>query len=114
VTIFDYIKDITTTKKGTLLLEQYVPYLVTRWLSFINPTVTEAVNEFNKQVLIEDKELHYKILLTAFPKTKSLPRITYIKKVKEEKEKENNIVKLLAEKYELGEREIKSMLETVS
>lgn len=110
MTIFDYIKDITTSKKGTLLLDQYVPYLVTRWLSFINPTIAAALNEINKQTLLEDKNLHYKTLLTVFPKTKIVPRINYIKKIKEKEQEENKNIKLLAEKYELGQKEIEMLM----
>lgn len=113
MTIFDYIKDILVTKRGDLPLDQYVPYIVTRWLSFINPTVAASVNEFNKQVLLENKELHYKMMISVFPKMKYAPRISYIKKVKEEATEEDKSISLLANKYELSKREVKQLLSLV-
>ncbi len=110
MTIFDYLKDIVVTKKGDLPLDSYVPYMVTRWLSFINPSLAGYLNIVNTQVLLENKELHYKTLLAAIPKMKYLPRMSYIKKVKEKEEKENPKVAVLAEQYELSEKEISELL----
>jgi hypothetical protein len=110
MTIFDYIKDILVTKRGDLPMEQYVPYIVTRWLSFINPTIAVTVNQLNKQILLENKEMHYKTMISLFPKMKYAPRISYIKKVKEDKTEEDSRIKLLASKYELSEREIANLL----
>jgi hypothetical protein len=110
VTIFDYLKDIVVDKKGDLPLEQYVPFLVGRWLSFLNPTVATAVNELNKQVFIENRELHYKTMLTLFPKMQRMPRINYIKKVKEDQQEEDKCITLLAEKHELGKKEIRELI----
>jgi hypothetical protein len=114
VTIFDYIKFITTTKQKDVVLEQYVPFLTTRWLSFINPQIAEALNIINKQILIENKDMHYKMLLTCFPKTKYTPRISYIKKVKQEEQEEDKKIKYIAEQRELGQREIKALMELIS
>lgn len=111
MTVFDFIKDILVTKRGDLPLDQYVPYIVTRWLSFINPTVAASINEFNKQLLLENKELHYKMMITLFPKMKYAPRINYIKKVKgEPKEEEDRKIQMLAERFELSKREILQLL----
>lgn len=110
MTIFDYLKDIIVTKKGDLPLEQYVPYLVTRWISFINPVVAEFVNAVNTKTLLENKELHYKTLIAAIPKAKYAPRITYIKKVKEEETKEDQRVSLLAQGLEISKREARILL----
>jgi hypothetical protein len=112
VTIFDYIKDIAVTKKGNLPLNEYVPFLVNRWISFMNLTTCEYVNNIlNNKVLLEDKELHYKMLLCTFPKLKSLPRLNYIKKVKEDKEITDARIKVLAQNLEISEREAVAMLE---
>lgn len=110
MTIFDYLKDIVVTKKGDLSLEQYVPYLVTRWLSFINPTVATSLNALNTKALLENKEMHYKIMLSFFPKMKYMPRITYIKKIKEEETKENKLIGLLVERLEISKREAQSLI----
>lgn len=111
MTIFDYLKDILVDKKGDLVLDEYVPFLTSRWLSFINPTVAETLNHFNSKVLLENKELHYKTMLALFPKTASIPKITYFKKIKEQKEKPEediNLTKLdvLSSNLELSKREI--------
>ena len=110
VTIFDYLKDILVDKKGNLPLDAYAPYLVTRWLSFLNPTVASFVNEVNTQVLLEDKELHYKTMITLFPKMKFAPKINYIKKTKEEESEKDSRVSILANNYEISEREILSYI----
>jgi hypothetical protein len=106
VTIFDYLKDIVVSKKGNLPLEQYVPYLVTRWLSFMNPTVAESLNIINTKTLLENKELHYKTMISLFPKMKYMPRINYVKKVKEEETEESKLVSLLAQNLELSKRDV--------
>ncbi len=91
-------------------MDQYVPFIVTRWLSFINPVVASSLNELNKQVLLENKDLHYKAMISLFPKMKYAPRISYIKKVKEESKDEDKTILLLASRYELSKREIEQML----
>jgi hypothetical protein len=110
VTIFDYIKDITTYKKGNLPFEGYIPFLINRWLSFINPSICSAVNESVNSLGNIDKEQHYRLLLRLYPKSK-VPYIKYIKKVKEEKTEENDKVTLLASNMEMSEREVKQLLE---
>lgn len=111
MTIFDYLKDIIVTKQGNLPLDAYVPYLVNRWLSFINPTIGEMINlTFNNKTLLENKEMHYKTMLVTFPQLKRCPKINYIKKIKE-KEQENDKVKYLAQNLEISIREATFLLE---
>ena len=110
MTIFDYIKDITTYKKGNLPLEGYIPFLINRWLAFISPQICGAINESTNTLGNIDKEQHYKLLLRLYPKSK-VPFIKYIKKVKEEKTKEDDKVTLLASNMEMSEREVKQLLE---
>ena len=105
MTIFDYIKDITVTKQGNLPLDQYMPFLVNRWLSFINPTVCSNINQINSKTLLEDKEMHYKMMLSLFPQMKYSPRINYIKKVKEDEKDEDIRIKVIAENFEISTRE---------
>ena len=113
MTIFDYLKDILVTKKGDLVLDEYTPFLVNRWLSFINPTVAETLNHFNTKVFLENKELHYKTMLSLFPRTKTVPKITYLKKVKEQKNESSdykNITEnVLSYNLELSKREIRDL-----
>jgi hypothetical protein len=110
VTIFDYIKDITTYKKGNLVLEEYIPFLINRWLSFITPQTCTAINESVNSLGNINKEHHYKILLKIYPKSK-IPFIKYIKKIKEEKSKEDDKASLIASNMEMSKREVKQLLE---
>lgn len=109
MTIFDYIKDITTYKKGNLPLEGYIPFLINRWLSFVSPQICGAINESVNNLGNIDKEQHYKLLLKLYPKSK-VPFIQYIKKVKEEKTKEDDKTSLLASNMEMSQREIRQYL----
>lgn len=110
MTPFDYLKDIFVTKKGNLPLDNYIPFMINRWLSFVNPAVAETINQFNNQTLLENKEMHYKMMLTLFPKMSYAPRINYIKKAQEEIQEEDKRIKLLAAKYELSKKEIISLI----
>ncbi len=106
MTIFDYLKDIIVTKQGNLPLDQYVPFLVNRWLSFINPTVCERINfNVNHKILLENKEFHYQTMINLFPRLKHCPRISYIKKLKEEEQEVDFKVKCLAQNLEISIRE---------
>ena len=114
MTIFDYIKDIIVTKRGNLPLDQYVPFFINRWLSFINPDVCNAVSVFNSKQLLENKEMHYKIMLSAFPKLTRCPRINYIKKIKEAPQETDKLAFAVSQKLEISQREAKEILETLS
>ena len=111
MTIFDYLGDIFVKKKGNLPLEEYVPFLINRWLSFSSSGACQAINESVNSFGNLDKNIHYKLLISAFPKHKSTPKMNYIKKVKVEKTEEDNKVELLASNLELSQREIKQLLE---
>ena len=110
MTIFDYLKDIFVTKRGDLPLDQYVPFLANRWLSFINPAIADTINQFNTQVFLENKSMHYKTMISLFPKMEYMPRMDYIKKVQEIEKPEDLTIKILAAKYELSEKEIISLI----
>lgn len=113
MTTFDYIKDIIVTKRGDLPLDGYAPFLINRFLSFINPQVCEAVNQLNTKILLEDKSLHYKLMLSLFPKMSSVPYIKYVKKIQEKEEENqelNTKIKVLAQNMELSEREAAFLL----
>lgn len=108
--LFEYIKDITSFKKGNLPLDDYIPFLINRWLSFISPSACGAINESTNTLGNMSKEQHYKLLLKLYPKSK-VPFISYIKKVKEEKTKEDDKVDMLASNMEMSKRETKLLLE---
>ena len=105
MTIFDYLQDILVTKKGDLQLEDYVPFLVNRWLSFINPVVCEGINQLNSKNLLENKQLHYKTALRMFPKMKHTPKIKYIKKITESEQDKAKTLQIIAQNFEIYERE---------
>ena len=109
MTIFDYIKDVTTYKKGKLPLDSYVPYLINRWLSFIDPKICVAINESVNTLGNINKEQHYKLLLKLYPKSK-VPFIKYVKKIKEDKTDEKSKESLLASNMEISVREIRQYL----
>ncbi len=110
MTIFEYIGDILSKKKGNLLLDEYVPFLVTRWLSFLSPQSSFALNDSVNVLGNLDKNFHYKILVTLYPKIKYTPRIQYVKKIKKEKE-ESKDISILASNLELSQRETQQLLD---
>lgn len=107
--LFEYIKDICCYKKGNLPLEDYSLFLINRWLSFVSPQICSAINESVNTLGNIDKQHHYKLLLKLYPKSK-IPFIKYVKKVKEEKTKEDDRVDVLASNMEMSKREIKQLL----
>lgn len=116
--IFDQLKDITETKSGELLgdfdtLQNFSPYMINRWLSMYNPTMTHLINETTNQIYkgIENKEQWYKLYLTLIPKQKS-KYVKYIKKSKEKTSIENKKeISQLASYYSMSEREIIDLIE---
>lgn len=109
--LFEYIKDLTVYKKGNLSLDDYIPFLINRWLSFVSPPACGAINESVNSLGNISKEHHYKLLLKLYPKSKQIPFIKYVKKVKEEKTKEDERVDMLASNMEMSKREAKLLLE---
>ncbi len=110
--LFDYLKAITCTKKEDVPLDDYVPYLITRWLSF---GVTESVTALNNTVNSlgnMDKATHFKLLIKLFPKLPFQPKFTYIKKPKKKAE-DNERVAMLAKNFEISQREIQLYLNQV-
>lgn len=105
--LFEYLKAITVSKTRDLPLDDYIPYLINRWLSFGVESVTPALNETVNSLGNIDKEKHFMLLLSLFPKYKRLPRFTYIKKKKKvpDKEGEDNI-KMLATSLEMSQKEV--------
>jgi len=110
--LFDYLKDLVVNKKGNLTLNDYIPFLINRWLSFMSPQVSFLLNQTVNVYSNLDKEQHYKFLLAAFPKLKYLPRLKYIKKVQVTKEENDNINKVALNR-EISTREARALLELV-
>lgn len=111
MTIFDYLKDIISTKKGNIPLEGYSQFLINRWLSFLSPSSCLAINESVNSLGNIDKDVHYKLLLSCFPKQKYMPKINYIKKTKIDKKDLDDKIPILAKTMELSQKEIQQMLD---
>ena len=117
--IFEILNDIIVTKKGNLLdnvedEDQFLPYIVCRWLSMYSPEYAQIINETtNKHYNVFDtKREWYDYLIKILPKG-SPGRIHYIKK---EKRKDINnfdeIVKFLAKRFEISRREVEQYLDS--
>jgi len=117
--IFEILNDIIVTKKGNLLdnvedEDQFLPYIVCRWLSMYSPEYAQIINETtNKHYNVFDtKKEWYDYLIKILPKG-SPGRIHYIKK---EKRKDINnfdeIVKFLAKRFEISRREVEQYLDS--
>jgi hypothetical protein len=111
--LFEYLKAITCTKKDNLPLEEYVPYLINRWLTFGITGSTTALNETVNCLGNLDKSLHFKLLLSLFPKHNRFPKFQYIKKIKKENITDDTDVKLLSQSLELSTKEINELIKTV-
>jgi len=117
--IFEILNDIIVTKKGNLLdnvedEDQFLPYIVCRWLSMYSPEYAQIINETtNKHYnVFYTKREWYDYLIKILPKG-SPGRINYIKK---EKRKDINnfdeIVKFLAKRFEISRREVEQYLDS--
>ena len=110
--LFEYLKSLTVTKNNNLSLEEYIPFLINRWLTFGISSTSTAINETVNMLPSIDKEQHYKLLLCLLPKFKRLPNFKYIKKVKKDK-LENDNIKMIAQASELSVREITQLTNLV-
>ncbi len=118
MTIFTYITDILSNKKGNLLdnidsESSYNQYMINRWLSMYSPSVSVIVNETVNRYysIFNTKRDGYKFLVNIVPRQKPY-RIHYIKKVKKDSSEDTAAIKMLASNLELSEREIKYYIES--
>lgn len=115
-TVFDINYDITYHKPIYTLTpsDEFVPYMVQRWLSFIDPVYCNLLNEiYNlKTGGFSDNQQLYDYFKCILPK-KNIFKIPYVKKNKPTAEISDsaNIIAELSRIYELPESEIKDMLE---
>jgi hypothetical protein len=111
VNLFTYLKDIFVDKKGNLQLEEYIPYLITRWVSFSTPKICNPLNDTINCLGNIEKNIHYKLLISVLPKVKYQPRISYIKRKKKETEDIDIKIIQLAKSMELSQKEIEQLVE---
>lgn len=111
MTIFDFISSVLFTKKKTCLNTvdeegEFSPYMLNRWCSMYSQSTATFSNILNKYLgVFDNKRDLYNLFVAVMPKVSS-KRISYIKKIKEEKKEENNDIKMLANNLELSQREI--------
>jgi hypothetical protein len=111
MTIFDFISSVLFTKKKTCLNTvdeegEFSPYMLNRWCSMYSQQVATFSNVLNKYLgIFENKKDLYNLFVAVMPNVSS-KRISYIKKVKEEKKDENDDIEMLATNLELSKREI--------
>lgn len=114
--LFDYLKNILYSKKPELLEEEndFVPFLVQRWLSMHSPEVTYILNETTNRywMALADKQDWYNAFMASLPRAK-FRKINYIKKAKSENSKDDDTVKLIAKNMEISEREVRLYLERI-
>jgi len=119
VTVFDFLNDIITTKKGNLLdnidnENQFNLYMICRWLSMYSPAYAQLINETVNQyyTVFNTKQEWYDFLVKIIPRGHSRG-IRYIKKQKKPPiDNFKGIVKFLATRFELSQREITQYLES--
>ena len=110
-TIFNILGDITFKKTNPSTYTEgdwkaYNTYMVNRWLS-MNSDVTEIINFIQKYYSL-DKKIHYKMLSDILPKQKLFTK--YVKGKKMEKYN-SELVKLIANHYEISRREAKQRID---
>jgi len=90
--------------------QAFVPFLFNRWLSFYNNDMSVFTNEtLNKfSTVFENKQDAYKLYYYLIPRLK-FKRISYIKKIKKDKEEEIDL-NLLAKNKNISVRELKSYI----
>ena len=111
MTIFDIITNITTLKKKTDISveeeREYQFFLINRWLSMHSGELATIVNESsNRYWMCLSKDEQNKFLMNVIPRMR-YKKIDYIKKIKKEKNKEDENLEMLARNLELSQREIK-------
>ncbi len=89
LTIYDYLKDIYTTKSGTLcerddFKSTFVPYIIIRFLSMRSDSVHVATIANQYQTTM-NKEQMYKLLVKLVPYSKN-SFVRYLKAPKQEEE----------------------------
>jgi hypothetical protein len=111
MTIFDFISSVLFSKKKSCLNSvdeesEFSPFMLNRWCSMYSTTTATFSNIINKYIgVFENKKDLYSLFVAVMPKVSS-KRISYIKKVKEEKKDANNDIEFLANNLELSKREI--------
>lgn len=114
-TIFDYLKDIITTKKPRIFSieeeKEFVPFLIQRWISMKSPEYAFILNETINRYwsILEQNQDWYDMLIHVIPQSKS-NRVYYIKKNKKDNKTKTReeILKKMAKNMEISFKEIET------
>jgi len=111
MTIFDYISSILFNKNkltaATIDTEnEFVPYLVNRWISMYSPSCAKLSNEINRYLSILSKTELYSLSMSLFGRVPN-KKINYFKRQKDEEKASEDLIKKVAIARELSSREIK-------
>jgi len=120
-TIFDFLQDIISKKKGNLLDDIdneiiFQPYMVSRWLSMFSTKSHSLINATTNRLypIFNRKKDWYKMFLILIPKER-FHKIFYIRKTKEKVSKESvendKVIEFLAKNQQISKREIKMYIE---
>ena len=117
---FDLLRKLIFSKKTIAEdldnegLQQFVPYMLNRWLSFYDGRqavfVNETLNRFTG--LLDDKNEMYKLYYNLIPSCK-YKKISYVKKKKEKEEKEDTNIPILARNQMISQREVSIYLDFI-
>lgn len=117
---FDLLRKLIFSKKTIAEdldnegLQQFVPYMLNRWLSFYDGKqavfVNETLNRFTG--LLDDKNEMYKLYYNLIPSCK-YKKISYVKKKKEKEEKEDINIPILARNQMISQREVSTYLDFI-
>ena len=115
MTIFDIISSVLFSKKKNCLNTvdeegEFSPYMLNRWCSMYSQSTAVLSNVVNKYLgIFDNKKDIYNLFVAVMPKVPT-KRISYIKKTKEDKKEENADIKMLANNFELSQREIEQYI----
>lgn len=112
--LFDHLKNILYQKEAEVLEDDndFVPFLIQRWLSMHSPEVAYIVNETTNRywMAFAEKQDWYNMMMAQIPKVR-FRKLNYIKKPKDENNKEDDIINRIAENMEISRREVALYLE---
>ena len=115
-TIFNHIDSVLFTKQKLNKLNedetQFNLYMLNRWCSMYSTDIAQIINETTnkKMEFLTLKQDQYNYIFNILPKVKK-KRINYIKKIKNEENKEENYISSYAKVLEISEREIEEYID---
>jgi Glu-tRNA(Gln) amidotransferase subunit E-like FAD-binding protein len=115
-TIFNYIDSVLYNKNKLNTINEgeteFNFYMVNRWCSMYSADIAQIINQTSNQYkeIFTLKQDQYNYIFNILPKVKK-KRINYIKKIKNEENKEENDISSYAKLLEISEREVKEYID---